>query len=134
MRIKIPSDKSYEDAMDDVIALAPAVKSCFPQSLQYLVLLMDVDPLWEAIIIEDEARWEEFEDIRLGRFDDRILLGCYDMGGGMQYEVLPEDQEKIDRYEELVAILPDATMPKQFIKDEFTWKRVERIAKERKHL
>jgi hypothetical protein len=134
MRIKIPSARVYEGGMDDVINLASAVKGYLPSNLRYLILLMDVGLLWEAIVIHDEARREKFEGVRLGKFDDRILLGCYyDREDVMRYKVEPRDQEKIDRYEELVAILPNTTMPKQFVPEEFSWKRVEEIGRKRRY-
>lgn len=125
-------DDSYEGAMDEVIEIASEAKRYFPPGLQYFVILMDVDFLWEAIIIEDSERWERFEDIRLGRFDNRILLGCYDASGGdMAHEIEEDDQEKINRYEELVAILPRPTEPRFGLAERFTWEEVARIATKR---
>ncbi|KAF5362441.1 hypothetical protein D9756_002416 [Leucocoprinus leucothites] len=131
MRIKVPSEADGSAAaMDEVVALASTAKPCLPPNLQYLVLFMGVDRLREGIITEDLERWDDFDAIRLGKFDSRILLGCYSENE-LQYDMEPEDQEKIDRYEELVVLLRDVVQPRQFLEERFTWKEVEMIATKR---
>ncbi|KAF9453625.1 hypothetical protein P691DRAFT_25814 [Macrolepiota fuliginosa MF-IS2] len=127
MRIQAVSDMSSNQAMDEVIKVASQARRCFPPNLQYFVILINADLLWEAIIVKAPRRWGRFNAIRLGKFDRRILLGCFEGSG--DFDVEEEDQEEINRYEELVAILPHPTEPK--LEPWSAWEEVARIAGKR---
>ncbi|KAJ3555940.1 hypothetical protein NP233_g12090 [Leucocoprinus birnbaumii] len=69
-----------DEAADHAYAMAKEVRAYLPTKLKHFVILIPVDVLYnmwtEMKVHGDEKRWRRVQSIRLGRFSQRIMLGC----------------------------------------------------------
>lgn len=140
--------KEYRQGVDRTYAIATEARKYFPPNLKYFVILIPVDLLYYIMDAfskdgddepEDDERWERFEDLRLGTFDPRIVLGCSgnwdDWFDGSELSDVEEDQIKnLVTYTGLMPLFTYPRWPRDHLdEDEMdTWKDVELKDRRRK--
>lgn len=141
MRVNMLLETNFEDfrrVVDHAYNIAAEAQKYFPKKLEYFVILVPLLSLYyfstkPRKTSEDEERWERLENVRLGTFDSRIMLGSTDDSWNQIFSLANKggDLHVFKEYHKLIPNIDNQSCPQAW-QDFEPWQPVMKKYQERK--